>query len=217
MDIDGRDLNLIYDYSKGFETYALRSVSISMKKGEFLGVSGPSGSGKSSLLYVLSGLKQPTSGTVYYDDTDIEAYKPYEKACFRKKKFGFIFQKHMLVEYMNVLDNVLVPLNDNGNTSRDNALELLDSLGLGRYANKKPYQLSGGQRQRVAVARALINKPSVVFADEPTASLDHGNAREVMSILENFKNTISLIVVTHDKTILKNADRIIEMWDGRVL
>jgi ABC-type antimicrobial peptide transport system, ATPase component len=217
MVIEGRELNLIYDLNKEVATYALRDVNINIKTGSFTGIIGPSGSGKSSLLYVLSGLKSPTSGTVYYDDIDIEAYTAVQKAAIRKQRFGFIFQKHFLINYMTVLDNVLSASLEASGSPVEKALEILEKLGIRHLAGKKPHQLSGGQRQRTAIARALINNPSIIFADEPTASLDHGNAREVMDLLESIKNDTAIVVVTHDRSILENADNIVEMWDGKIL
>lgn len=216
MIIEGRELNLVYDIKKEEETYALRNVSITMDSHGMTGVIGPSGSGKSSLLYILSGLKKPTSGTVYYDDIDIESLSRVVATKLRRDKFGFIFQRHFLIEYLTVLDNVLVGINKGDVNSIDKAVVLLEKLKIAHLANKKPYQLSGGQRQRAAVARALINNPSVIFADEPTASLDHRNALEVMSVLEEFKKEASIIIVTHDISILENVDNIVEMWDGHI-
>lgn len=218
MRIDGRELNLIYDFnSAGNETCALSGVNITLDHNGITGIIGPSGSGKSSLLYVLSGLKRPTSGTVYYDDMDIEAHASHTREAIRKERFGFIFQKHFLIDYLSILDNVLVPLNDKSAGSSEYALSLLDRLGIRHLAGKKPHALSGGQRQRAAVARAMINRPKVIFADEPTASLDHNNAMEVMGILSDFKESSVILVVTHDRSILSGADKIIEMWDGRII
>lgn len=216
MVIEGRELCLIYDLNTGEDTYALRDVDLVLKPGELTGIIGPSGSGKSSLLYVLSGLKKPTTGTIYYDEIDIESIPSAKQALFRRKSFGFIFQRHFLIDYLSVLDNVLIGSSQNSDDSEKEALELLDEFGIKHLSNKRPFELSVGQRQRVAVARALINDPSVIFADEPTASLDHKNAREVMRILEGFKANVIIAVVTHDRSILENADRIIEMWDGHI-
>lgn len=216
MRIEGSEISLVYDMSKDEETYALRDVKIALGSKGVTGLIGPSGSGKSSLLYILSGLKKPTSGTVYYDDVDIESLPPLERDSLRRNKFGFIFQRHFLIDYMTILDNVLVGLGKNSGDSESKAMELLEKLKIAHHAKKKPYQLSGGQRQRAAVARALINNPSVIFADEPTASLDHRNAMEVMRILDEFKEKASILVVTHDKSILENAGKIIELWDGHI-
>lgn len=217
MVIEGKELSLIYDISKDPATHALKDINISVGPGSFTGILGPSGSGKSSLLYVLSGLKKPSSGTVYYDDADIESYSRQQLDTIRKNRFGFIFQRHFLVDYMNVLDNVLAAANKSDKTAIELAYSLLGKLGIKHLASRKPFQLSGGQRQRAAVARALVNRPSVVFADEPTASLDHDNAREVMDTMESLRDEASLIVVTHDRTILENSDKILEMWDGRIV
>ncbi len=220
MVIEGRNLRLVYDRNKEEETYALRDISISITPGEFIGIVGPSGSGKSSLLYLISGLRKASSGTVYFDDTDIEAYTSDQRDQIRRERFGFIFQKHFLIDYMTILDNLLVVPDKNDGELRERAFDLLERLGIRHLAAKKPFQLSGGQRQRVAVARALMNCPEVVFADEPTASVDHANALEMVRILrnqENHKNTTSVIVVTHDRSILGSADKIIEMRDGKIL
>ena len=216
MIIEGKEITLVYDMNMEEETYALKNASISLNRNEMTAIIGPSGSGKSSLLYILSGLKKPTSGTVYYDDVDIEALPDFEKDTLRKNKFGFIFQRHFLIDYLNVLDNVLVGLNKNDRESIDKALTLLEKLKISHLAKKKPFQLSGGQRQRTAVARALINDPSVIFADEPTASLDHRNALDVMKVLEEYRNSTTILVVTHDLSILENVDRTVEIWDGFV-
>ena len=216
MIIEGRDLSLVYDMNTDEETYALRGVNIMLGSHGMTGLMGPSGSGKSSLLHVLAGLKRPTSGTVYYNDTDIESLQPMAMDSTRRNHFGFIFQKHFLIDYLSVLDNVLVGLSKYDKDSASKAVALLEKFKIARLANKKPHQLSGGQRQKIAVARALINNPSVIFADEPTASLDHRNAADVMEALEEFKEKASILVVTHDKSILQNADRIIEMWDGSI-
>lgn len=217
MIIDGRELSLVYDMNMEEETYALRDVNITLENHGMTGLMGPSGSGKSSLLYVLAGLKKPTSGTVYFDNIDIESIQPSAMDSLRRNRFGFIFQKHFLIDYLNILDNVLVGFSGHYRDSTARAMVLLEKFKVAHLANKKPYQLSVGQRQRVAVARALINEPSVIFADEPTASLDHQNAAEVMGVLEEFKENASILVVTHDTTILHNADRIIEMWDGKIV
>jgi putative ABC transport system ATP-binding protein len=217
MIIEGADLSLIYDIDKEYETYALRNLNIKLKEGEVVGIVGPSGSGKSSLLYVLSGLKSPTMGTVYYRDMDMESLSEQQRTDLRRNNFGFIFQRHFLIDYMTVFDNVLLANNEKDfKTARIKTQELLERLNMQKLAKKKPAQLSGGQRQRAAIARALINNPSIIFADEPTASLDHRNAREVMDMLEEQRGKTTVLVVTHDESILENADRVLEMWDGYI-
>jgi len=218
MYIEGTQIGLTYEVNKEQATVAFRDVDIKLESGEMAGIMGPSGSGKSSLLYVLSGLKKPTSGTVFYDDADIEGFSADEKAKIRRSKFGFIFQRHYLIDYLPVLDNVLAGVNRRDALYQSLAMELLDKLKIGHLARRKPWQLSGGQRQRVAVARALVHKPAVLFADEPTASIDHENAEDVMNILAEHreKDGMSVLVVTHDRSILKNADHVLDIWDGRI-
>lgn len=209
-----RKLSLIYDQGKEAQTYALKNINLTLEGNRLIGIIGPSGSGKSSLLYSLAGLKVPTTGFVKYKDVMLNELAASEKAKLRKKEFGFIFQRNFLIEYMDVLHNVLVTVNSYSSSSREKAMSLLERLGIANLAGKKPYMLSGGQRQRVAIARALINDPEIVFADELTASLDHSSAKEVMSMLEEYKKKALVLVVTHDKTILENADEVIDIWDG---
>jgi putative ABC transport system ATP-binding protein len=217
MLIDGTDLSLIYDIGKEQETYAIRNVNIKLNSGEVVGIVGPSGSGKSSLLYLLSGLKSPTLGTVYYKDNDLESYSEQERSDLRRNHFGFIFQRHFLIDYLTIFDNVLLASIEKDLTlAKEKTSVLLTRLGMGKLSPKKPAQLSGGQRQKVAIARALINSPSIIFADEPTASLDHEAARDIMDMLEENRDKTTIVVVTHDKSILSNANRVIEMWDGYI-
>ncbi|MBU3143378.1 ABC transporter ATP-binding protein [Clostridium sp. CF012] len=210
------NLNLIYDMGKEEQTYALRNINLSLEGNRLIGIMGPSGSGKSSLLYSLAGLKIPSSGTISYKDMKFKELSVSKSTELRRKEFGFIFQRHFLIDYMSVIDNVLTPINDNSMKAKEKALGLLKKLGIEHLAGKKPHQLSGGQRQKAAIARALINDPKVIFADEITASLDHSSAREVMKLLDEYKNSALVIVVTHDASILENADDIINIWDGSV-
>jgi len=208
------NLNLVYDMGKEVETYALRNINLNLERNRLIGIMGPSGSGKSSLLYSLAGLKIPSSGTVTYNGVKYCDLSPSKSTELRKRDFGFIFQRHFLIEYMTILDNVLAPINDNSKKSKEKALFLLKKLGIDHLANKKPHQLSGGQRQKAAIARALINDPKVIFGDEITASLDHESAKEVMKLLDEYKSNALIIVVTHDASILENADDIVNIWDG---
>ncbi len=209
-------LSLIYDQGKEAQTYALRNVNLNLESNKLIGIIGPSGSGKSSLLYSLAGLKVPTLGSVKYNGADMHEISATEKARLRRNEFGFIFQRNFLIEYMDVMHNVLITLNSNTESSRRKALDLLERLGIAHLQNKKPYMLSGGQRQRVSIARALMNDPKVIFADELTASLDHDSAKEVMKVLQDYKKNGLVLVVTHDPTILNNADQIIHIWDGMI-
>lgn len=210
------NLNLIYDIGKEVQTYALRNINLSLEGNRLIGIMGPSGSGKSSLLYSLAGLKTPSSGTISYKNVKLNELSVSKSTELRRKDFGFIFQRHFLIDYMSVLDNVLTPINDNSTKAKDKARALLGKLKIEHLADKKPHQLSGGQRQKVAIARALINDPKVIFGDEITASLDHASAKEVMKLLDEYTSNALVIVVTHDPSILENADDIINIWDGAI-
>jgi len=211
-----KNVNLIYDREKEGGTPALQDVSLSLESKGLIGIKGPSGSGKSSLLYTMAGLKHPTSGNVFYGDTDLTKLPLSERATLRRKNFGFIFQQHFLVNYLTILENALVPLNINNKDVRKKAMSFFERLGIAEQANKYPYQLSGGQRQRAAVVRALMNEPKVIFGDEPTAALDHKSALEVMDLLTEYKKKTMVVIVTHDESLLKNADKIISIRDGKV-
>lgn len=211
MQITGRQINLIYDIDKEECTYAFRDIDICLNSREIVGIMGPSGCGKSSLLYVLSGMKKPTSGTVYYDDVDIESYSVNEKAKIRKSKFGLIFQKHFLIEYLSVLENVMTAVDLDTEEYKEKAMDILESLKISHLAKRKPEQLSCGQKQRTAIARALMNNPEVIFADEPTASLDYNSALEVIRVLEQWKDRSAIFISTHDPSILRCADWRIEL------
>lgn len=213
--LEARNLSLIYRNERNDEYYALRDVNFLAKHGEMIGMIGPSGSGKSSLLYILSGLKKPTFGTVYYQDRALEVMSYNDLAEIRRKEYGFIFQRHFLIDYLTVLDNVLAVVNQSQKGWRNTAIKLLEILGIADFADQKPHKMSVGQRQKVAIARALVNHPKIIFADEPTASLDHSNARMVMDILASLKGQTTILVATHDYSILEQADRVVHMWDGR--
>ena len=209
-------VSLIYrDHGK--EIFACQDVSLEVRPGEFLGILGPSGSGKSSLLYLLSGLKNPSRGTVAYDGRELSRLPDAERSLLRLRQFGFVFQQPYLLGYVTALENVLAvgPANDPAFATR--AREILTSLGLGDRLRRYPHELSGGERQRVCVARALAPRPRVVFADEPTASLDHANGRIVVDLLEEHRGEGALVMVTHDPTMLERADRIVRIVDGRLV
>lgn len=210
------NVNMIYDMKKDAQTYALKDVNLYVGGNKLVGILGPSGSGKSSLLYLMAGLRRPTLGRVLYNDADFTAMNPSVLAALRRREFGFVFQRHFLINYMTVMENILVPLNVNTKATRGKAMALLERLGIARLADKRPYQLSGGERQRAAVVRALMNGPRVIFGDEPTAALDHKSAGEVMSLLSEYTKNAMVIVVTHDESILQNADTIIRIWDGAI-
>lgn len=208
------DLSLTYQDGQN-TVYAVREVSLSILPREFLGILGPSGSGKTSLLYALSGIRRPTSGKVYLNGTDINA-PGVAREALRRRSCGFVFQQYFLINYLNVLQNTLVGAARNGERSEERARELVERLGLTGLERRKPFQLSGGQRQRVAIARALMNDPHVLFVDEPTANLDHATGGLVMDLLIKARGQAALAVVSHDETVLKGADRLYRMWDGRL-
>jgi putative ABC transport system ATP-binding protein len=212
--------SLSLDYaSRAGATHAVSTVSLSIGQGSFTGLIGPSGSGKSSLMYLLSGLKRPTAGRVSFEDRDYAGMSSAELMRLRRRRFGFVFQQHFLVNYLSVLENVMV-----GSLRRDlgtirRAMTLLQRVGLGDRLGARPYQLSIGQRQRVAVVRALVHQPSVVFADEPTAALDQSTGRQVIDVLAEYRDREggSVVVVTHDPAMLSGADHVLHMRDGRLL
>lgn len=213
--IEARDASLVYN-DHGRDVYACREVSLEVHPNEFLGILGPSGSGKSSLLYLLSGLKQPTSGLVAYRGRDLKAMGDEDRANLRLAEFGFVFQQPYLLGYLTALENVLVAAGPKGRGNQVEAQGLLESLGIGQKQHRLPHELSGGERQRVCVARALLGSPMAIFADEPTASLDHTNGSQVVQLLNEHRGKGALIMVTHDPTMLERADRVLRIVDGQI-
>ncbi|MBP5192610.1 MAG: ABC transporter ATP-binding protein [Eubacterium sp.] len=212
-----KNISMIYDMNTDEKMYALKGFDLTLPDTGLVGIIGPSGSGKSTLMYCLSTLKTPTEGSILYNGTSLTEVSNGEREKLRRREFGFVFQKHYLVPYMNALDNVLVASQYKSRETVETAERFLKDLGLKeREFKKKPSKLSGGQCQRVAIARAMINDPKVIFADEPTASLDHENAYNVMKILKRYSKDRLVLVVTHDRSILKGSDMIIEMWDGEI-
>ena len=195
---------------------AVDGVDVSLEDRRYMAIVGPSGSGKSSLLYLLSGLRRPTSGSVHFRGVDYAALGDSGVTALRRQNFGFIFQQHFLVNYLGALENVLVGARSPGPAARARALQLLERLGLGSKVRQRPYQLSVGERQRVAVARAMISEPAVIFADEPTASLDQRTGREVIQLLAEYREHGSVLVVTHDVGMTSGCDTLLEMRDGRL-
>jgi putative ABC transport system ATP-binding protein len=211
--------DLALDYRTGTSVaHAVDTVSLSVEHGSFVGLIGPSGSGKSSLMYLLSGLKRPTRGTVAFDGQDYRQISAPGLMRLRRQRYGFVFQQHFLVNYLTALENVMVGAVRRNHEVVAYAQELLRRVGLGDKLRQRPYQLSIGERQRVAVARALVHRPAIVFADEPTASLDQATGHEVISLLLDYRTreTGSVVVVTHDPAMLTGADRVLQMRDGRL-
>ena len=202
------------------EIFALRGVDLEIYKGEFVALMGPSGSGKSTLMNILGCLDTPTKGSYVLNGTDVSNLNDNELAEIRNKEIGFVFQTFNLLPRSSSLENVALPLVYAGiakeaRTTR--AIEVLDSVGLGNRMYHKPNELSGGQRQRVAVARALVNNPAIILADEPTGNLDTKTSIEIMGLIEEIHqkgNTI--ILVTHEEDIAKHAHRIVRMRDGAI-
>lgn len=196
-------------------------VSLSVADGEFVSIVGPSGAGKTTLLQIIGSLDRPDSGRVCYDGTEITSMGERELAAFRNRNMGFVFQFHQLLPEFTLAENVAMPAMIGGMSRRQalgRAAELLGSLGLGERLIHRPSQLSGGERQRGAVARALINDPRVILADEPTGSLDSHNRRELLELFARLRDLTgkTLIIVTHDETLARSADRVIHMADGRI-
>jgi len=215
--LNAQDLAL--DYRSGASVaHAVDTVSLSVDQGSFVGLIGPSGSGKSSLMYLLSGLKRPTRGTVAFEGRDYSDVSTPGLTRLRRERFGFVFQQHFLINYLSALENVMVGAVKRNHEVIAYAQELLRRVGLGDKLRQRPYQLSIGERQRVAVARALVHRPAVVFADEPTASLDQATGHEVIRLLADYRTDSggSVVVVTHDPAMLIGADRVLQMRDGRL-
>ena len=200
----------------------LKGVDISIQAGEIVSIVGPSGSGKSTLLHILGTLDKPDRGEVTLHQINVTGLMGKKLADFRNKHIGFVFQFHHLLPEFSALENVCIPgwLAGTGKTSvKNRAEELLNLLGLGHRLHNKPGALSGGEQQRVAVARALINTPDIVFADEPTGNLDSKRGAEIMAMLEflSKKQGITVVMVTHDDRLAKRADRRLHIIDGRVI
>lgn len=207
--------------SAGQTINAVDNVSVSVKAGEFVALVGPSGSGKTTLLALLAGLLQPTSGNVFIDNQPLWKMSDAQRTRFRGEKIGFIFQSSNLVPYLTAQENVELMLRLNGALDRAGiarAKDLLGRLGLGDRLRNLPPQMSGGQQQRVAIARALIHEPTVVLADEPTASLDTERAFQVVQTLQSLMHEQGRagIMVTHDLRMCRYVDRVIRMTDGKV-
>ncbi len=200
----------------------VEDITLEIEQGEFVAIMGPSGSGKSSLLYLLGMLDMPTSGKIWLNGADTHGLNEDELANIRLRQLGFVFQFHFLLAEFSALDNVLLPIRKLGllpeNEARARGLELLGSLGLGDQARKLPGQMSGGQRQRVAVARALANDPLIIFADEPTGALDTKAGENLRAIFKDLsrRQNRTIVVVTHDPSFAKAADRVLFLVDGKL-
>ena len=201
------------------KVYALNQVSLSLEQGGFIAVTGRSGSGKSTLLHLLSGLDHPTAGRVIYQDAELYKYSDNQLSVLRRRRFGFVFKSYNLVRELTGWENILLPVMlDNRRADEAYLNQLIDLLGIRDRLNHLPGAMSGGQQQRVSIARALANKPAILFADEPTGNLDGKSGREVLTLLRHVNRElgITLVLVTHDLNVAEQADRVIQLEDGRV-
>ncbi len=210
--------NLSKSYGKGeAKVDALKNINLSIKKGEFVAIVGPSGSGKSTLLHLLGGVDKPTSGNVFINDINIYDLKEKDLAIFRRRNVGLIYQFYNLIPVLTVKENILLPAElDNRKIDKEYLEDLLKTLDLKERENHLPSELSGGQQQRTSIGRALINRPSIVLADEPTGNLDSKNSKEIIELLKVSvkKYNQTLIMITHDTNIALQADRVITIEDG---
>ena len=206
--------NLTKSYGKGeAKVDAIKNINLSINKGEFVAIVGPSGSGKSTLLHLLGGVDKPTSGKVYINDVDIYNLKEKDLSIFRRRNVGLIYQFYNLIPVLSVKENILLPAElDNRKIDKEYLEDLLKTL------DHLPNELSGGQQQRTSIGRALINRPSIVLADEPTGNLDSKNSKEVLELLKLSvrKYNQTLIMITHDPSIALQADRVITIEDGTI-
>ena len=213
------DLKKYYG-NKENEVHALNGVNFYVEEGEFVSIVGTSGSGKSTLLHMLGGLDRPTSGKVFVDGKDIFSLKDEALTIFRRRKIGFVFQSYNLVPVLNVYENIVLPIELDGNkVDKAYVNELIEILGIGEKLQNLPGHLSGGQQQRVAIARALAAKPASVLADEPTGNLDSRTSQDVLGLLkvtgEKFGQTI--VMITHNPDLAQLADRIVRIEDGKIV
>jgi lipoprotein-releasing system ATP-binding protein len=221
----GKPLLELNGVSKDYgDADVLRKVNLRLHAGEAIAIVGPSGSGKSTLLNIIGTLDRPTSGTVFFDGSDVLKLSADEIAVLRNRKIGFVFQLHHLLPQCTILENVLIPTlalaaKDRNDEARSRAERLLDRVGLGPRKLQRPGQLSGGERQRAAVVRGLINQPRLLLADEPTGSLDRASAENLRNLLIelNRDEGVALIVVTHSLELARGLDRIYEMRDGSLV
>ncbi|TQR30870.1 ABC transporter ATP-binding protein [Lysinibacillus sphaericus] len=213
--------NIVKSYGEGNNRVdALKGIDLSIQQGEFVSIVGASGSGKSTLLHILGGLDRPSSGKVFIGDNDIYKYSDNELSVFRRRKVGFIFQFFNLIPVLNVQENIALPtLLDSESIDREYLNEIINILGLQDRKDHLPSELSGGQQQRVSIGRALINRPHLILADEPTGNLDTRNTKEVMDLLrltaKKYNQTI--VMITHDLNISSASDRIITIQDGEII
>lgn len=216
-----RTENLSKVYGIGdIKVNALDNLNLTIEKGEFVAIIGPSGSGKSTLLHMLGGVDYPTKGKIYINNTDISSMNETESAIFRRKNIGIIYQSFNLISTLNVERNILLPmLLDGKKPDMDEYYKIVEVLGLNKRLKHMPNQLSGGQQQRVAIGRALIYKPSIILADEPTGNLDGKNTEATLKLLKHFNKEYNqtIVMITHDEKIAASAHRKITIVDGKMV
>ncbi len=219
--IELKNVSRVYNDDGGVPVQALRNVDLEVAEGEFVAVMGPSGSGKSTLLTTLGAMNPPTQGRVRIDDIDVYDLKPEHQADFRHEYIGFVFQQLQLLPYLNALENVLLPLAITKLPRYERvalARQILAQVGLNGKENRLPYQLSGGEQGRVAVARAMVNQPPLVLADEPTGNLDRTTSLQILELLHDLnKAGQTVVMVTHDPQAATCAGRVVEIIDGQVM
>lgn len=214
-----RASNLHRSYAVGHEMVeVLHGLSLHVSKGEKVFLCGPSGAGKTTLMYTLAGLEEPQQGRVFVDDEDIYALNTRRRAVFRNRMMGFIFQNYMLMPELTALENASLATAISGKEATDRVLSLMDRVGLSHRLNHLPNELSGGEQQRVAIVRALVHDPSIIFADEPTGNLDSRNGDQILDLLFELAEDAhkTLVVVTHDERIARRGDRVLMIRDGVV-
>ncbi len=221
--MDGvRLVGLTKNYKRGSEIiHALDDVTLDIDKGEFIAVVGRSGSGKTTMLDLLGLLLKPTAGSLFIDDVDTSKLGDRDRARMRARKVGFVFQEYNLLSGLNVLENVMLPLRyvKDGSAGKQHAIELIDRVGLADRIKHRPAELSGGQMQRVAIARSMVNRPSLILLDEPTGAVDTETAQQLVDLLKrlNTEDQVTIVLVTHDTDISRQAKRQIRLKDGKVL
>lgn len=211
-------LSKIYQTGEN-KVYALDDVTLSLEQGSFTAITGPSGSGKSTLLHLLSGLDRPTGGDVIYQGKKLYDYRDNQLSVLRRRRFGFVFQSYNLVKELTGWENILLPVMlDNRRADEKYLNQIIEMLGIGDRLNHLPSAMSGGQQQRISIARALANKPAILFADEPTGNLDGKSGREVLTLLRQVSHElgITLVLVTHDLNVAEQAERIVQLEDGHI-
>jgi putative ABC transport system ATP-binding protein/lipoprotein-releasing system ATP-binding protein len=215
--IEARDVHRSYRLGRKL-VEVLHGVDLSIRAGEAVFLCGPSGAGKTTLMYTLAGLERPQRGDVRIDGHDLYAMSRTAQSRFRNARIGYVFQSYHLLPELTALENVRIPAVIGGREGREEALAALERVGLGARADHLPAELSGGEQQRVAIARALVNRPEVLFADEPTGNLDSRNGAEVMSILLELprQGGMTLVVVTHDEHLAERGDRKLVIVDGEI-